>query len=139
MTGGAYVRATDTQGLERIYRDIDALEKTEATTRNTLIPIPLYRWPLGMALLSLLALAWAGMTRVGSQRLVLLLAVALVHNVSDEAKCRQWAHEDEVPASQFASYVRACTADLAAPPEANVPPNDKGTRDDAVRSQPTGD
>lgn len=61
-TNGVYFRATDTKGLERIYREIDTLEKTDAATRNTLIPIPLYRWPLSIALLLLLALAWLGMT-----------------------------------------------------------------------------
>lgn len=63
LTHGAYFRATDTQGLEQIYRDIDALEKTEAATRNTFIPVTLYRWPLGVALLFLLALAWLGLTK----------------------------------------------------------------------------
>ncbi|CAK0777041.1 Ca-activated chloride channel homolog [Gammaproteobacteria bacterium] len=67
MTNGVYFRATDTQGLERIYRDIDALEKTEATTRNTLIPISLYRWPLAAALLFLLVLAWLGLTKPGQR------------------------------------------------------------------------
>ncbi|CAK0752784.1 Ca-activated chloride channel homolog [Gammaproteobacteria bacterium] len=69
MTGGAYFRATDTQGLERIYRDIDALEKTEAATRNTFIPISLYRWPLGIALLFLLALVWLGLMQTGQRRI----------------------------------------------------------------------
>ncbi len=57
LTGGAYYRATDTQALERVYREIDALEKTEAIARSTLIPQPLYRWSLGVFLLALLALA----------------------------------------------------------------------------------
>ncbi|CAK0772629.1 Ca-activated chloride channel homolog [Gammaproteobacteria bacterium] len=68
MTNGAYFRATDTRGLERIYRDIDALEKTEAATRNTFIPVPLYRWPLSAALAFLLALAWLGMTHGKTRR-----------------------------------------------------------------------
>ncbi len=143
MTGGAYFRATDTQGLERIYRDIDALEKTEAATRNVLIPVPLYRWPLGMALFLFLIVVWAGLTQVGQRRLAFLLAVALVHNASDEAKCRQWAHEDEVPAAQMANYVRACTTDLATPteptPALNDPLNKHGARDNATRSKPNDD
>ena len=57
MTGGAYFRATDTQALEEIYRRIDALEKTEAETRTLMIPHPLYRWPLALALLSLVLIA----------------------------------------------------------------------------------
>jgi Ca-activated chloride channel family protein len=56
-TGGAYFRATDTQALEEIYRRIDALEKTEAATEGLMLPTPLYRWPLSVALLSLLTLA----------------------------------------------------------------------------------
>jgi len=55
-TGGDYFRATDTNALEEIYRKIDTLEKTQAEGRTTLIPHPLYRWPLGLALLCLLLL-----------------------------------------------------------------------------------
>jgi len=58
LTGGVYFRATDTQGLERIYREIDNLEKTEAETRAAFIPVALYRWPLGIALLLFGILAW---------------------------------------------------------------------------------
>jgi Ca-activated chloride channel family protein len=56
MTGGAYFRATDTDALEKIYQRIDALEKTQAESRSVMIPSPLYRWPLGVALLVLLVL-----------------------------------------------------------------------------------
>jgi Ca-activated chloride channel homolog len=56
MTGGAYFRATDTDALEKIYQRIDALEKTQAESRSVMIPSPLYRWPLGVALLILLVL-----------------------------------------------------------------------------------
>jgi len=56
-TGGAYFRATDTKALEEIARHIDSLEKTEATTEGLMLPTPLYRWPMGVALLSLLVLA----------------------------------------------------------------------------------
>jgi len=55
-TGGAYFRATDTDALEQIYRQIDALEKTEAESRSVMIPRSLYRWPLAVALLALLVL-----------------------------------------------------------------------------------
>ncbi|MEY6431765.1 VWA domain-containing protein [Thioalkalicoccus limnaeus] len=55
-TGGAYFRATDTAGLEAISREIDRLEKTQAEARTVLLPRPLYRWPLGVALLILLVL-----------------------------------------------------------------------------------
>jgi len=67
QTNGVYFRATNTQGLERIYRDIDAMEKTEAVTRNTFVPISLYRWPLTTALFFLLVLAWFGLTQTGQR------------------------------------------------------------------------
>lgn len=51
ITGGAYFRATDTSALEKIYQQIDQLEKTQAESRTVMIPQPLYRWPLGVALL----------------------------------------------------------------------------------------
>jgi len=55
-TGGAYFRGTDTAALEKIYRQIDALEKTEAESRTVFIPQPLYYWPLGIGLCCLLLL-----------------------------------------------------------------------------------
>jgi len=56
ITGGAYFRATDTLALEEIYRRIDELEKSQAEARSVLIPHPLFRLPLGLALVFLLAL-----------------------------------------------------------------------------------
>lgn len=56
ITGGAYFRATDTRALEEISRRINELEKTETETRTAYLPEPLYRWPLGAALLALLGL-----------------------------------------------------------------------------------
>lgn len=55
-SGGAYFRATDTNALESIYRRIGELEKSKAESRTVMIPHPLYRWPLGLALAALLAL-----------------------------------------------------------------------------------
>lgn len=55
-SGGAYFRATNTSALEEIYRRIDELEKSEAEARSVYIPSPLYRWPLALALVCLLAL-----------------------------------------------------------------------------------
>jgi Ca-activated chloride channel family protein len=62
---GAYFRATDTEALEKIYQDIDELEKTEAQSRTVFIPRPLYYWPLSVALLLLLIL---GIYPEGRQR-----------------------------------------------------------------------
>ncbi len=56
LTGGAYFRATNTRALEEISQRIDTLEKTEAKSHTVLIPRPLYRWPLGIALIMLLVL-----------------------------------------------------------------------------------
>ncbi len=56
ITGGAYFRATNTRALEEIYRRIDELEKSEVEARSVLIPRPLYRWPLAVALVCLLTL-----------------------------------------------------------------------------------
>ena len=66
-TGGAYFRATDTSALEEIYQRINELEKTEAEARSVMIPKPLYRWPLGFALLVLLLL---GMFPGGRRRVL---------------------------------------------------------------------
>ncbi len=54
LTGGAYYRATNANALEEIYGQIDTLEKTQAESRSVMVPTPLYRWPLGIALLILL-------------------------------------------------------------------------------------
>ena len=56
ITGGEYFRATDSGALEQIYQQIDSLEKTQAESRSVMIPQPLFRWPLGLALLLLLVL-----------------------------------------------------------------------------------
>ncbi len=66
ITGGAYFRATDTQALEGIYRRIDEMEQTEAESQSVMIPTPLYRWPLGVAMLGLLLMA--GMFLSGARR-----------------------------------------------------------------------
>lgn len=56
ITEGAYFRATDTQALEQISARINELAKSEAETRTVLVPQPLYRWPLAVALVALLGL-----------------------------------------------------------------------------------
>jgi len=73
ITGGAYFRATDTRALEEISVRIGDLEKTETETRTAFLPEPLYRWPLGVALLALLAL---GLFPEGRRRFVRRMASA---------------------------------------------------------------
>jgi Ca-activated chloride channel family protein len=67
ISRGAYFRATDTRALEEISKRIDELEKTEAETRTAWLPTPLYRWPLAITLVCLLAL---GMFPEGRKRFV---------------------------------------------------------------------
>jgi Ca-activated chloride channel family protein len=67
LTGGAYFRATDTRALEEISARIGQLEKTDAETRTAYLPQPLFRWPLGLALIALLGL---GLFPEGRKRFV---------------------------------------------------------------------
>jgi len=67
ITRGAYFRATDTSALEEISNQINTLEKTEAETRSAWLPTPLYRWPLGVAMVCLLLL---GLFPEGRKRFV---------------------------------------------------------------------
>jgi Ca-activated chloride channel family protein len=55
-TGGAYFRASDANALEKISQRINELEKSKAESRTIFVPHPLFRWPLGLALLALLLL-----------------------------------------------------------------------------------
>ena len=73
LTGGGYFRATDTRALEEISSRIGQLEKTEAEARTAFLPRPLYRWPLGVALLALLGL---GLFPEGRKRFARRLASA---------------------------------------------------------------
>ena len=57
MTGGSYFRAADTEALQKIYAQINRLEKTTAETRSYMVRRPLYRYPLGAALALLFLLA----------------------------------------------------------------------------------
>jgi Ca-activated chloride channel family protein len=59
QTGGRFFRATDTDALRQIYRELDKLEPV-VTSRASVRPYSaLYPWPLGLALLlSLVYAAW---------------------------------------------------------------------------------
>lgn len=57
ITDGQYFSATDKSGLESIYAQINALEKTEANATVFFIREPLYRYPLSLCALLLLVCA----------------------------------------------------------------------------------
>ncbi|MGI8499375.1 MAG: VWA domain-containing protein [Gemmatimonadaceae bacterium] len=61
-TGGRYFRAVDGAALQRIYEQIDRLERAPVRTRTYVRYTELYRWPLGVGLLAfmleMLLLAW---------------------------------------------------------------------------------
>ena len=63
-TGGRYFRARDAAALQRIYEQIDRLERVPVTTRTYTQYTEMYRWPLAFVLLAIAAemalLAWRG-------------------------------------------------------------------------------
>jgi Ca-activated chloride channel family protein len=64
MTNGRYFRARDGAALQRIYEQIDQLERVPLRASRFVRYNELYVWPLGLALaaliLELLLLAWRG-------------------------------------------------------------------------------
>jgi Ca-activated chloride channel family protein len=64
LTGGRYFRAVDAVALERIYEQIDALERAPVRVQRFMDYAELFRWPLAIALLALVGeialLAWRG-------------------------------------------------------------------------------
>jgi Ca-activated chloride channel family protein len=63
-SGGRYFRARDAAALERIYDQIDRLERVPVRTRTYVRYSELFRWPLAVGLLALFGelalLAWRG-------------------------------------------------------------------------------
>ena len=63
-TGGRYFRARDANALQRIYEQIDQLEREPVRTRSYVRYTELFRWPLGLALVALavelVIVAWRG-------------------------------------------------------------------------------
>ena len=57
-TGGRFFRATDTQGLVEIFKQIDRLEKNDAPAQRQTEYKELYEWPLLLAILTLLLFLW---------------------------------------------------------------------------------
>lgn len=61
LTGARYFRAREAEDLADIYADMDALEPALHDGSPIRAAVPLYPWPLGLALLASLALvAWNG-------------------------------------------------------------------------------
>jgi Ca-activated chloride channel family protein len=64
VSGGRYFRARDAQALQRVYEQIDQLERSPIHAKRYVRYRELYRWPLGVALgalvLELALLAWRG-------------------------------------------------------------------------------
>ena len=64
VSGGRYFRARDGLALERIYQQIDQLERSPIHAKRYVRFQELYRWPLGVAIaalvLELLLVAWRG-------------------------------------------------------------------------------
>jgi len=54
VSGGRYFRARDGQALQRIYQQIDQLERSPIRARRFVRYHELYLWPLGIAMLALL-------------------------------------------------------------------------------------
>jgi Ca-activated chloride channel homolog len=54
ITGGKYFRARDAAALRDIYQQIDRLERSPVQTKTYVRFTELYRWPLGLAMVSLL-------------------------------------------------------------------------------------
>jgi Ca-activated chloride channel family protein len=63
-TGGRYFRARDAAALQRIYEQIDQLEREPVQTKSYVRYTELFRWPLAVALLALtielVLAAWRG-------------------------------------------------------------------------------
>ena len=64
VSGGRYFRARDGMALQRIYEQIDQLERSPIRAKRYVRYQELYQWPLGFAIAALLAelllLAWRG-------------------------------------------------------------------------------
>lgn len=63
VSGGRYFRARDGQALQRIYQQIDQLERSPIRARRFVRYHELYAWPLGLALVALLLEFGVGATR----------------------------------------------------------------------------
>lgn len=65
-TGGQFFQANDTQQLAEIYQHINKLESVEHEIFSYRLRTEFYAWPLGLALLLSLLLAWQQLVRRGA-------------------------------------------------------------------------
>jgi Ca-activated chloride channel family protein len=68
-TGGKAFRGEDREGLEAIYRELDALEPVELETLSYRPRRPLYFWPLALAVLLIFGYHLLMALRAGTQAL----------------------------------------------------------------------
>lgn len=66
LTGGQFFQANDTQELAQIYQEIDKLESVEHEVFNYRLRTEYYYWPLALALLFSLLLAWQQLRKMGA-------------------------------------------------------------------------
>lgn len=64
-TGGKFFRAHDQNALEKIYENIDAMEKSEADQNVFLVRKPLYHYPLALSLVLMLLIVLQPLYRRG--------------------------------------------------------------------------
>lgn len=63
LTGGIYFKVTNVNALEKVYQQIDQLEKTESTQKVVLIKTPLYQWCSALALILFAIVYVAGIVK----------------------------------------------------------------------------
>lgn len=67
LTGGAYFRAKDTKGLEKIYAQLDVLEPAIQETETLRPQVALYYWPLGLAVFFILLYPFISSLNIGAK------------------------------------------------------------------------
>ena len=66
LTGGQFFQANDTEQLSEIYQHINKLESVEHEIYSYRLRTEYYVWPLGVALLLSLLLAWSQLRKMGA-------------------------------------------------------------------------
>ncbi|GAB6068966.1 VWA domain-containing protein [Thiomicrorhabdus hydrogeniphila] len=66
ITGGQFFQANDTKQLASIYQEINKLESVKHDVYNYRLRTEYYPWPLGLALILSLLLAWSQLRKMGA-------------------------------------------------------------------------